>query len=270
VASTTKVVLRPSAERGGADHGWLNSKHTFSFAGYYDPRYESFGPLRVINEDYVSGGQGFGGHPHRDALIFSYPLTGALRHDDSLGHTERIGRGDIQFTAAGSGIMHSEYNWSDDEPVHFLQMWLTPAKRGEKPRYVTKSFKDEDKHNAMCLILSPEGKRGVVPIGRDDVRVYASILEDGKTLTHTFSGSTGYIHVPNVPGAQGITVNGVRLQRGDGAFLTGADTITITGHADADAARKTGHDLAVTRRIRGGFNYGTLPGTEFVLFDMGA
>lgn len=261
--------MRSSDDRGGADHGWLNSKHSFSFAGYYDPRFESFGPLRVINEDYVSGGNGFGAHPHRNFLIFSYPLSGALRHDDSLGHSEEIGRGTVQFTDAGTGIAHSEMNWHKDRPVHFLQMWLAPQRRGGKPRYSTKSFSDEDKRNALRLILSPSGGDKSIKVGRDDTLVYACILEDGKTVTHAFTGSRGYIHVPNVPGAQGVTVNGVRLNRGDGAFIHDADTVTITGHADADVTRKSGRSLGVTRSIDGPFDYGTIPGTEFVLFDLG-
>lgn len=266
--SASQIVVRASDSRGHADHGWLSSSHTFSFAGYYDPRFDGFGPLRVINEDFVQGSFGFGKHSHRNFLIFSYPLTGALRHIDSLGNTERIGRGSVQFTSAGTGISHSEANISSSDPVHFLQIWLEPHRSGEKPRYVTRHFADEEKRNTLRPIVTTDGADKTIVSGRGDVTVFACILEDGESVSHTFRGDRGYIHVPNVPGGQGVTINDVRLSRGDGAFITDASTVSITAHADSDALRKVGHSLKVSRSINGPFDYGSIPGTEFLLFDM--
>ncbi|KAA0150329.1 hypothetical protein FNF29_05341 [Cafeteria roenbergensis] len=267
-SSASKITVRPSDARGHADHGWLSSSHTFSFAGYHDHRFDGFGPLRVINEDFVQGSFGFGKHSHSNFLIFSYPLSGALRHVDSLGNTERVGRGAVQFTAAGTGISHSEANISGSDPVHFLQIWLQPHRRGEKPRYVTRHFADEEKRNALRPIVTADGADKTIVSGRGDVAVYACILEDGERVTHTFRGGRGYIHVPKVPGTQGVTVNGERLRPGDGAFIVDADTVAITAHADKDASRKSGRSLRVSRSIDGAFDYGSVPGTEFLLFDM--
>jgi len=171
---TVQIERRPSKERGHADHGWLNSYHTFSFASYYDDRFERFHALRVINEDRVSGGQGFGRHSHREAEIFSYVVSGALHHRDSMNNNEKIGRGEIQFTSAGTGISHSEFNAHDKDPVHFIQIWVTPAVRNLQPSYQTKNFEEKEKLNTLLLTLSPDKSDKTVHINQD-IKVCAFI-----------------------------------------------------------------------------------------------
>ncbi|WVF67218.1 hypothetical protein IAT40_001966 [Kwoniella sp. CBS 6097] len=185
--------FRPSQERGGADHGWLKTFHTFSFASYYDPSYENFGALRVINEDRVEPRQGFPTHPHREAEIFSYIVSGQLAHRDSMGNVETMSRGDIQMTSGGTGIAHSEYNPSPSTDVHFLQIWALPFKRGLKPRYFTRHFTDEEKKDQLRGIVAPLGAEGVseeregkglTPI-HAPVHFFASLLSPSKSVTHT-------------------------------------------------------------------------------------
>jgi len=249
--SNTVVTLRPSAKRGHADHGWLNTYHTFSFASYYDARFTNFHALRVLNEDRVSPGRGFGTHPHREAEIWSYPVRGALLHKDSMGNNEIIGRGTIQFTSAGTGISHSEYNGSEKEMVHFLQLWARPNKSGLKPGYQTKSFSDKDKEGKLCLVLAPfeakDKKEETVGINAD-LRMYATLLKTGESVSldvednhevyvHLIQDSTGFDTEAN---KVGIDVCGTKLSGGDGAFLTRKDEksplkLTITG-ANAQGA----------------------------------
>jgi quercetin 2,3-dioxygenase len=207
--------IRRAAERGYADHGWLKSFHSFSFADYYDPEHVEFGPLRVINEDRVAPGQGFGTHGHRDMEIISYVLEGALAHRDSTGSASTIRPGDVQRMSAGRGVQHSEFNPSADEGVHFLQIWIQPDERGIPPSYEEKRFSEEEKRGRLRLIASPDRAEGSVLI-RQDARVYAGLFDGDEAAEHDIApGRRAYVHV-----ARGALVaNGVSLQAGDALKL---------------------------------------------------
>ena len=207
--------IRRGAERGFADHGWLRSFHSFSFAGYHHPQRMGFGPLRVINEDTVAGGQGFGMHAHQDMEILTYVLSGALEHQDSLGTGSVIRRGDVQKMSAGTGVHHSEFNHSAQEPVHFLQVWIIPAARGAEPRYEQKHFSEAEKRGQLRLIASPDARDGTVSL-LEDARIYASILGEGERVEHALAaGRLCYVHV-----ALGrATVRGELLEAGDALLL---------------------------------------------------
>jgi quercetin 2,3-dioxygenase len=208
--------IRKGTERGYADHGWLRSYHSFSFADYYDPNHTSFGPLRVINEDRVAPGQGFGAHSHRDMEILSYVLEGELAHEDSLGNGSPIRPGEVQRMSAGRGVTHSEFNHSRDRPVHFLQIWIQPNVLGIAPGYEQKAFPEEEKRGRLRLIASPDGRERSVII-HQDARLYAGLFEGTEQVTYALTpGRRGYVHV--VRGA--ITVNGERLSGGDAMKLT--------------------------------------------------
>jgi redox-sensitive bicupin YhaK (pirin superfamily) len=208
------IALRKSGERGFADHGWLKSFHTFSFAGYYDPSHMGFGPLRVINEDRVAPGEGFGTHPHRDMEIISYVLDGALEHKDSMGTGSVIRPGDVQRMSAGTGVLHSEYNASRSDKVHFLQIWIEPSKAGIAPSYEQKFFAPEDKRGKLRLVASPDGRDGSVKV-HQDASLYA---------VHALgAGRKAYVHV-----ARGsVTVNGQPLGSGDALKATGESQVVI-------------------------------------------
>ncbi len=222
------VKVRKSNERGHANHGWLDSHHTFSFADYYDPEYVNFGPLRVINEDRVSGGQGFGLHPHRDMEILSYIVSGVLEHQDSMGNKAQMKPGEVQRISAGSGIRHSEYNASPVEPVHFLQIWIMPDERGVKPRYAEKSFRDIEP-GKLNLIASKTGREDSIEI-HQDADVYVAKLNQGGAVEHRFKGKrTAWLQV--IEG--GLTVNGTSLQPGDGAAVSGEERVAITAAENA-------------------------------------
>ncbi len=211
------ITLRRADDRGHANHGWLDSRHTFSFADYYDPREMGFGPLRVINEDRVQAGMGFGTHPHRDMEIISYVLEGALEHRDSLGTGSVIRPGDVQRMSAGTGVLHSEYNHSRQDLVHFLQIWIEPKVRGVKPSYEQKNFAAADKRGRLRLVASPDGRDGSVAI-HQDACVYATLLDGADAVIHPLAeGRKAYVHV-----ARGhVTLNGERLSAGDGAKISG-------------------------------------------------
>ncbi|KAF2089716.1 RmlC-like cupin [Saccharata proteae CBS 121410] len=231
-----KIAKRPWNARGHADHDWLYTFHTFSFASYYDPSHESFGPLRVINEDRVAAGTGFGTHSHAEFLIFSYIVSGVLEHRDSMGNLENLKRGEVQFTSAGTGIRHSEYNRNQESEVHFLQIWAKPRTRGLKPHYCTRRFSDEDKVDRLVRVMEDEDRQG----GRDeegapipmnaDLSMDASILAPGKKVVHELvkNGERKvYLHVvmkgreqPKTGGAK-IKVGQTVLGEGDGAYVTG-------------------------------------------------
>ena len=215
--------IRRANERGYADHGWLKSFHSFSFADYFDPEHVEFGPLRVINEDRVAPGQGFGTHGHRDMEIISYVLEGALAHKDSTGSASTIRPGDVQRMSAGRGVQHSEFNPSRDEGVHFLQIWIQPNVRGIPPSYEEKRFTAEDKRGRLRLIASPDRAEGSVLI-RQDARVYAGLFDgDERAELPIAPGRRAYVHVAR--GA--VTVNGTPLQAGDALKLAGTGSVSV-------------------------------------------
>ncbi|NYT67637.1 pirin family protein [Pusillimonas noertemannii] len=225
------LAIRKSEERGVAEHGWLSSRHTFSFADYHDPRHMGVGPLRVINEDRVQPGQGFGAHGHRDMEIISYVLDGELAHKDSMGTGSVIRYGDVQRMSAGSGVRHSEFNHSATDPVHFLQIWIMPDVNGVEPGYEQKYFDPESKRGRLRLIASPDGREGSVSI-HQDACVYATLLEEGdSSLTHDLAtGRLGYVHV-----ARGtVSVNGVRLSAGDAATVSDEAQVVLADAQDAE------------------------------------
>jgi len=222
--------IRRAAERGYADHGWLKSFHSFSFAGYYDPEHVEFGPLRVINEDRVQPGQGFGTHGHRDMEIISYVLEGALAHKDSTGSSSTIRPGDVQRMTAGHGVQHSEFNPSSNEGVHFLQIRIQPNVRGIPPSYEEKRFSDAEKRGRLRLIASPDQAEGSVLI-RQDARVYAGLFDGAETADLAIGpGRRAYVHVAR--GA--IAVNGVALQAGDALKLSDTQKVTVGSGRDAE------------------------------------
>jgi redox-sensitive bicupin YhaK (pirin superfamily) len=213
--------IRRSQERGFADHGWLKSYHTFSFADYYDPRHVQFGPLRVINEDRVQAGAGFGTHGHRDMEIISYVLSGELAHKDSLGNGSTIKPGDVQRMSAGTGVRHSEFNPSSSHAVHFLQIWIQPRTMNLPPSYQEKRFEELTKRGRLQLIASPEGGADSVLL-HQDARIYAGLFDGGERAEFAVSpGRSVYLHV-----ARGtISVNGVALNAGDA--MSGSDTASL-------------------------------------------
>jgi quercetin 2,3-dioxygenase len=219
------LTLRPAKDRGHANHGWLDSRHTFSFADYYDPQHMGFRGLRVINEDRVAPGQGFGRHPHRDMEIVTYVLAGALEHKDSLGTGSVIQPGDVQRMSAGTGVFHSEYNASTETPVHFLQIWLLPNARGLAPSYQQKSFSDADKRARLCPVASPGGEAGSVQL-HADVRLYAGAFEVGEVAELALAKGRGaWVQV-----ARGeMQVNGQALAAGDGLAAVDEDTLLLQG-----------------------------------------
>src|SRR3954471_6774178 len=222
--------VRRSQERGLADHGWLRSFHTFSFADYYDPAHMGFGPLRVINEDRVQPGRGFGAHGHRDMEIISYVLAGGLAHKDSMGNGSVIRPGDVQRMSAGTGVMHSEFNASDRDPVHFLQIWIEPNVRGVRPSYEEKRFEPEAKRGRLRLIGSPDGREGSVTLHQDAL-MYAALVDGAEVVEHRPSaGRRTYIHV--VRGE--VTVNGNPLAHGDALKLSGEQLVRLEQGRDAE------------------------------------
>ncbi len=224
------ITIRKAAERGHFDFGWLNTYHTFSFGDYYDPKNMGFRSLRVINEDVVHAGRGFPRHGHRDMEIFTYILSGALQHRDSMGNGSIIRPGDVQRMSAGTGVTHSESNPSSDEAVHLLQIWILPAREGIEPDYEEKKFPDEEKHNQLRLIISPEGDDGSVRINQD-ARVYASLLEPGVEVAHGLAdGRHAWLQVA----AGSIAVNGNELTQGDGVAVSDERTITIAASEPAE------------------------------------
>ena len=206
------LTIRSAQARGHADHGWLESYHSFSFANYHDPKHMNFGPLRVINEDRVQAGKGFGMHGHRDMEIISYVLAGSLEHKDSMGNGSVIKRGDIQIMSAGTGVRHSEYNLSPTDPVHFVQIWLLPDREGHAPRYDQKHFSDQDKSGTLRLIASPDGRDGSGKI-HQDACLYASLLKTNEVIDYAVEPHRK-IWIQVLAGA--LSVNSHTLQTGDG------------------------------------------------------
>ena len=224
------LTVRKAEERGHANHGWLDTYHTFSFADYQDMRHMGFGPLRVINDDTVKPGQGFGTHGHRDMEIITYVLDGALEHKDSMGNGSIIRPGNVQRMSAGTGVRHSEFNPSRDEGVHFLQIWIEPKITGVKPGYEEKQFGLAEKKGQLRLVASPNGREGSVTI-HQDAHVYASMLDGKDTVTHRLApGRRAYIHVAR--GA--VKVNGNALKDGDGARVENESSIELKDARQAE------------------------------------
>jgi hypothetical protein len=222
--------IRRGNERGHANHGWLDSYHSFSFADYHDPEHVHFGALRVINEDRVAGGQGFGTHGHRDMEIISYVLEGALAHRDSMGNGSTIRPGDVQRMSAGTGVRHSEYNGSPSETAHFLQIWIIPDAQGTAPGYEEKRFDDNEKRGRLRVVASPSGRDGAVRLGAD-AEIYAGLFDgDERAEFDVPAGRRVYVHV-----ARGtVSVNGKVLNGGDAAKLEDVSKVTLDHGQDAE------------------------------------
>ena len=224
------ITIRAAEQRGHAQHGWLDSHHTFSFADYHDPAHMGFRALRVINEDRVAPAQGFGTHPHRDMEIISYVLDGALEHKDSMGTGSVIRPGDVQRMSAGTGVTHSEFNASRTQPVHFLQIWLIPGQRGIKPSYEQKSFPPEQRQGRLRVVASPDGREGSVAIHTDAV-VHSGLFGPGQTdELRLDSGRHAWVQV-----ARGkLRVNGAQLKAGDGAAIENETALRVEGVEQAE------------------------------------
>lgn len=222
--------IRKANERGHANLGWLDTHHTFSFADYYDPQHMGFADLRVINDDVIAPGRGFGTHPHRDMEIITYVLEGALEHRDSMGNGSVMRPGDVQRMSAGTGVTHSEFNHSKEEPVHLLQIWLLPDRKGHAPRYEQIHFTDDEKRGRLRLIASHDGDDGSVSV-HQDVRVYAALLDGDESASHEIEpGRVAWIQV-----ARGtVTVNSQALEAGDGASVETAGALQFTDGNDAE------------------------------------
>ncbi|MEX2015737.1 MAG: pirin family protein [Candidatus Hydrogenedentales bacterium] len=238
------IKVRRSQDRGHADHGWLDTYHTFSFSDYRDPAFDHFSVLRVLNQDRVKGGMGFGRHAHNNMEIVSYVLEGVLEHQDSMGNGSQMRPGEVQLMSAGTGVTHSEFNGSQNEELHFLQMWIIPAQRGAKPRYEQRMFPESERRGQLRLVVSPDGRDGSLTIGQD-ASLYAGLLEGPERIRHEFGGGrAGWLHV-----ARGsVTLNGQRLEPGDGAVIEGEGAITIEGATPRNSCFGTCHTESEPRR----------------------
>lgn len=224
------INVRRSEARGRAQLGWLDSRHTFSFGSYHDPSFMGFGPLRVINEDRVQPGRGFGAHSHREMEIISYVLDGALAHEDSLGTGSVVRPGDVQRMSAGTGVSHSEFNGSQTDTVHFLQIWIVPDTVGLAPSYEQKSFPTEDRRGRWCLVASADGVNGSLTV-HQDVRMYAALLSAGESLHHNLEPARrAWLQVA---GGE-VVLDGILLHAGDGAAVTDAAALELMGRRDAE------------------------------------
>jgi redox-sensitive bicupin YhaK (pirin superfamily) len=224
------IDIRKSNDRGHADHGWLNTRFTFSFADYYDPKHEEFRTLRVMNDDRVAGGGGFPTHPHRDMEIVTYVLEGALAHKDSMGNGSVIKAGDVQYMSAGTGVAHSEFNNSDKESVHLYQIWMFPDRKGHKPAYDQKHFSADDKRGRLRLVASPDGRDDSIRI-RQDNELFAAVLGPGETVKHELKPER-FAYVQVAKGS--LTLNGKALETGDGAAISAEKSLELTGVKDAE------------------------------------
>jgi quercetin 2,3-dioxygenase len=231
------IAIRKSSQRGQADHGWLDSRFTFSFADYFDPEHIQFRTLRVMNDDRIAGGGGFPTHPHKDMEIVTYVLEGALAHKDSMGNGSIIRPGDVQYMSAGTGVAHSEFNASDKDTVHMYQIWMFPDKKGYKPVYDQKHFDEAEKSGTLRLIASPDGREGSVKI-RQDNELYASVLAPGESVKHPLKPERhAYVQI-----ARGsVTLNGQKLETGDGAAISAEKALELKG---VDKAEVLLFDLA--------------------------
>ena len=224
------MTLRKSAERGYADHGWLKSFHSFSFAGYYDPKHMGFGNLRVINEDRIAAGRGFGTHGHKDMEIISYVLSGELAHKDNMGNVKGIPPGDVQRMSAGTGVQHSEFNHADGQTTHFLQIWIEPNVTDIPPSYEQKTFAEPEKRGALRLVASPDGAQGAVTV-HADARLYAGLFDGAEKVTLTLDPNRKtYVHL--IRGQ--LEVNGTVLHAGDAAALASESLLTLAHGQSAE------------------------------------
>ena len=224
------LTIRKSKERGYADHGWLKSFHSFSFAGYYDPQHMGWGNLRVINEDWIAAGKGFGTHGHRDMEIITYVLSGSLAHKDSMGNIKAIPPGDVQRMSAGTGVQHSEFNHAPSETTHLLQIWIEPNVTGIEPSYEQKTFNESEKRGVLRLVASSDGAQGSVTI-HADARLYAGLLDGDPTAQLTLDPNRKcYVHL--VRGE--LDVNGQKLNAGDAALMEGERRLALSGGKDAE------------------------------------
>jgi redox-sensitive bicupin YhaK (pirin superfamily) len=224
------LIVRKSKDRGYADHGWLKSFHSFSFAGYYDPQHMGWGNLRVINEDWIAAGKGFGTHGHRDMEIVTYVLSGMLAHKDSMGNVKTIPPGDVQRMSAGAGVQHSEFNHAPDETTHLLQIWIAPNVTGIQPSYEQKTFSDTEKQGNLRLVASRDGAQGSVLI-HADARLYAGLFDADQTAQLTLDPARKcYVHL--VRGA--LAVNGVALATGDAALIEDESLVTLDHAQEAE------------------------------------
>lgn len=222
--------LRRSQERGHASHGWLSSHHTFSFASYYDPAHMGFGPLRVINEDRIDGGSGFGRHPHQDMEIISYVVDGALAHQDSMGNKAIIRPGEVQRMSAGTGVFHAEMNYEEDKVTHFFQIWITPNKRAVKPSYGQKDFSEALEREGLVLVVSPDGRDGSISMNQD-ADVYLARLKAGSSLHFGLKKERG-LWLQLVKGR--VELQGEIMSAGDGAAITNENVLELIGQSDAE------------------------------------
>jgi redox-sensitive bicupin YhaK (pirin superfamily) len=226
----TMLTIRRSADRGHIDHGWLNARHSFSFGNYHDPEHMGFRVLRVINEDVIAPGQGFGTHPHRDMEILTYVIEGALEHRDDMGNGSVIRPGDVQWMSAGTGVQHSEFNPSQEDPTHLLQIWILPDRQGRRPDYAEKYFPPEDRRGLLCLVASGDGTDGSLSWGQD-VRLYASLLSAGDTVSLDLSpGRHAWVQL--VRGS--LVINGQTLDAGDGAAISDENQLQIKAGQDSE------------------------------------
>lgn len=224
------IALRKANARGHADHGWLNARHTFSFAEYYDPAYMGYSVLRVINDDEIAPGRGFGMHPHRDMEIVTYVLEGMLRHEDSMGNGSVIRAGDVQYMSAGTGVRHSEFNASRTERVHLLQIWILPSQQGLTPQYGQKTILREDKRGRWCCIASPDGRDGSLSL-QQDVSLLATVLNDDPPLNYQ-PHPERRLYVQVARGA--VSLNGNQLRAGDGVFIENEPMLTLSDALNAE------------------------------------
>ena len=224
------ITVRKSADRGHFNHGWLDTYHTFSFARYYDPKHMGFRSLRVINEDRVAPGRGFGEHPHDNMEIISYVVSGSLAHRDSAGNTGALGPGDVQHMTAGAGIEHSEFNGSKTEPVHFLQIWIEPANRGTLPGHAQANFSTQTDRNRLRPVATPDGQSGSLRINQD-VRLFKATLDAGASVTHALAPGR-YAWVQVIRGD--LIANDVPLATGDGAAVSGETSLTLTASKESE------------------------------------
>ncbi|NVB38524.1 pirin family protein [Pseudenhygromyxa sp. WMMC2535] len=233
------LTIRRANERGHADHGWLDTNHTFSFANYYDPAHMGFRNLRVINEDRVAPGRGFGKHPHRDMEIISYVIDGGLEHRDSMGNGSVIRPGEVQRMSAGTGVFHSEWNASKTAAVHFMQIWILPERGGIQPGYEQRAFPEQERRGRLRLVADPQGSEGAVTI-HANARLYAGLLGEGETVEHRVpEGRHAWVQV--VRGS--VALEGERLAAGDGASTSDAGLLTLVG-GEGQGAEVLVFDLA--------------------------